>query len=218
MEHMTPVILLTDGFIANGSEPWRIPSMAEYPAICPPIVERCEGDFMPYARNEKLARGWAFPGKEGLEHRIGGLEKDHLKGSISYDPANHQEMTRTRAQKVALVADELPAPEVLGAKDADVLVIGWGGTRGHLQTAVEELQQEGKSISLLHFNYLNPMPHGVEELLKGHKKIVVCELNEGQFASYLRGMFQNYTFEQYNKTEGQPFTIVELKDKFNSLL
>ena len=218
MEHMTPVILLTDGFIANGSEPWRIPSMADYPAICPPIVEKCEGDFMPYARNEKLARGWAFPGKEGLEHRIGGLEKDCLKGTISYDPANHQEMTRTRAKKVALVADELPTPEVMGEKDADVLVIGWGGTRGHLQTAVSELQEEGKSISLLHFNYLNPMPHGVEELLKGHKKIVVCELNEGQFASYLRQMFQNYTFEQYNKTEGQPFTIVELKDKFNSLL
>ena len=218
MEHMTPVILLTDGFIANGSEPWRIPSMADYPAICPPIVEKSEGDFMPYARNEKLARGWAFPGKEGLEHRIGGLEKDHLKGSISYDPANHQEMTRTRAQKVALVADELPTPEVMGDKDADVLVIGWGGTRGHLQSAVEELQQEGKSISLLHFNYINPLPHGVEELLKGHKKIVVCELNEGQFASYMRQMFQNYTFEQYNKTEGQPFTIVELKDKFNSLL
>ncbi|MBR5864301.1 MAG: 2-oxoacid:acceptor oxidoreductase subunit alpha [Alistipes sp.] len=218
MEHMTPVILLTDGFIANGSEPWRIPSMADYPTICPPIVEKCEGDFMPYARNEKLARGWAFPGKEGLEHRIGGLEKDCLKGTISYDPANHQEMTRTRAKKVALVADELPTPEVMGAKDADVLVIGWGGTRGHLQTAVAELQEEGKSISLLHFNYINPMPHGVEELLKGHKKIVVCELNEGQFASYLRQLFQNYTFEQYNKTEGQPFTIVELKDKFNSLL
>ena len=218
MEHMTPVILLTDGFIANGSEPWRIPSMADYPTICPPIVEKCEGDFMPYARNEKLARGWAFPGKEGLEHRIGGLEKDCLKGTISYDPANHQEMTRTRAKKVALVADELPTPEVMGEKDADVLVIGWGGTRGHLQTAVAELQEEGKSISLLHFNYLNPMPHGVEELLKCHKKIVVCELNEGQFASYLRQMFQNYTFEQYNKTEGQPFTIVELKDKFNSLL
>ncbi len=218
MEHMTPVILLTDGFIANGSEPWRIPSMADYPAIYPPIVEKSEGDFMPYARNEKLARGWAFPGKEGLEHRIGGLEKDHLKGSISYDPANHQEMTRTRAQKVALVADELPTPEVMGDKNADVLVIGWGGTRGHLQSAVEELQQEGKSISLLHFNYINPLPHGVEELLKGHKKIVVCELNEGQFASYMRQMFQNYTFEQYNKTEGQPFTIVELKDKFNSLL
>ena len=218
MEHMTPVVLLTDGFIANGSEPWRIPSMADYPAICPPVVEKCEGDFMPYARNEKLARGWAFPGKEGLEHRIGGLEKDCLKGTISHDPANHQEMTRTRAKKVALVADVLPTPEVMGEQDADVLVIGWGGTRGHLQTAVSELQEEGKSISLLHFNYINPLPHGVEELLKGHKKIVVCELNEGQFASYLRQTFHNYTFEQYNKTEGQPFTVVELKDKFNSLL
>ena len=218
MEHMTPVVLLTDGFIANGSEPWRIPSMADYPAICPPVVDKCEGDFMPYARNEKLARGWAFPGKEGLEHRIGGLEKDCLKGTISHDPANHQEMTRTRAKKVALVADVLPTPEVMGEQDADVLVIGWGGTRGHLQTAVSELQEEGKSISLLHFNYINPLPHGVEELLKGHKKIVVCELNEGQFASYLRQTFHNYTFEQYNKTEGQPFTVVELKDKFNSLL
>ena len=222
MEHMTPVILLTDGFIANGSQPWRIPSMSDYPAIVPPVctaLDEDEAQYMPYKRNpETLARRWAFPGTEGLEHRIGGLEKDCLKGTISYDPANHQEMTRTRAAKVALVADELPTPEVMGEKDADVLVIGWGGTRGHLQTAVSELQQEGKSISLLHFNYLNPMPHGVEELLKGHKKIVVCELNEGQFASYLRQMFQNYTFEQYNKTEGQPFTIVELKDKFNSLL
>ena len=218
MEHMTPVILLTDGFIANGSEPWRIPSMADYPAICPPIVEKCEGDFMPYARNEKLARGWAFPGKEGLEHRIGGLEKDCLKGTISYDPANHQEMTRTRAAKVARVADELPTPEIMGAADADVLVIGWGGTKGHLEAAVADLQEQGKSIAHLHFNYLNPLPHNVEELLKGHKHILVCELNEGQFASYLRQTFQSFTFEQYNKTEGQPFTLVELKEKFYSLL
>ncbi len=218
MEHMTPVILLTDGFIANGSEPWKIPSMADYPAICPPIVERTEGDFMPYKRDEKLARGWAFPGKEGLEHRIGGLEKDHLKGSISYDPANHQEMTRTRAEKVARVADVLPTPEIMGEKDADVLVVGWGGTRGHLQSAVSELQQEGKSVALLHLNYINPLPHGVKELLENHKHIVVCELNEGQAAAYLRQNFQEFTFQQYNKTEGQPFTVVELKEKFNSLL
>jgi 2-oxoglutarate ferredoxin oxidoreductase subunit alpha len=219
MEHMTPVVLLTDGFIANGSEPWRIPSMCDYPEIVPPIVEEApEGGFMPYARNEKLARGWAFPGKKGLEHRIGGLEKDHLRGTISYDPANHQEMTRTRAEKVAKVADELPTPEIMGAADADLLVIGWGGTKGHLEAAVRDLQEEGKSIAHLHFNYLNPMPYGVEELLKGHKHLLVCELNEGQFASYMRQMFQNYTFEQYNKTEGQPFTMVELKEKFNSLL
>ena len=215
---MTPVILLTDGFIANGSEPWRIPSMADYPTICPPIVEKCEGDFMPYARNEKLARGWAFPGKEGLEHRIGGLEKDSLRGTISHDAANHQLMTRTRAEKVARVADILPTPEVLGAADADLLVIGWGGTKGHLEAAVRDLQEEGKSIAHLHFNYINPLPHNVEELLKNHKHLVVCELNEGQFAAYLRQNFQNYAFEQYNKTEGQPFTVVELKENFNSLL
>ena len=220
MEHMTPVVLLTDGFIANGSEPWRIPSMADYPAICPPIVDSvAEGEeFKPYARGENLARGWAFPGKAGLQHRIGGLEKDHLRGTISYDPANHQEMTRTRAAKVAKVAEELPTPEVMGDKNADLLVIGWGGTKGHLEAAVRDLQEEGKSIAHLHFNYLNPLPEGVEELLKGHKHILVCELNEGQFSSYLRQSFQQFTFEQYNKTEGQPFTLVELKDKFYSLL
>lgn len=220
MEHMTPVILLTDGFIANGSEPWRIPSMADYPAICPPIVAEApaEGEFMPYARNENLARGWAFPGKKGLEHRIGGLEKDRLKGSISYDPANHQEMTATRAAKVAKVAEELPAPTIEGSADADLLVIGWGGTRGNLHAAVKRLQAEGKSVAHLHFNYINPLPHGVAELLGGHKRIVVCELNEGQFAAYLRQNFREFEFEQFNKCEGLPFTVVELEEKFNSLL
>ena len=220
MEHMTPVILLTDGFIANGSEPWRIPSMADYPAICPPIVAEApaEGEFMPYARNENLARGWAFPGTKGLEHRIGGLEKDRLKGSISYDPANHQEMTATRAAKVAKVAEELPAPTIEGAADADLLVIGWGGTRGNLHAAVKRLQAEGKSVAHLHFNYINPLPHGVAELLGGHKRIVVCELNEGQFAAYLRQNFREFEFEQFNKCEGLPFTVVELEEKFNSLL
>ena len=220
MEHMTPVILLTDGFIANGSEPWRIPSMADYPAICPPIVAEApaEGEFMPYARNENLARGWAFPGKKGLEHRIGGLEKDRLKGSISYDPANHQEMTATRAAKVAKVAEELPAPTIEGDADADLLVIGWGGTRGNLHAAVKRLQAEGKSVAHLHFNYINPLPHGVAELLGGHKRIVVCELNEGQFAAYLRQNFREFEFEQFNKCEGLPFTVVELEEKFNSLL
>lgn len=218
MEHMTPVVLLTDGFIANGSEPWRIPSMSDYPTITPPIVEpHAEQDFMPYARNEKLARGWAFPGKKGLEHRIGGLEKDHLRGTISYDPANHQEMTSTRRRKVELVADSLPAPEVFGPDEADVLVIGWGGTRGHLHSAVAQLQAEGKSIAHLHFNYIYPLPHGVEDILARYRRIIVCELNEGQFAAYMRQTFQQFTFEQYNKCEGQPFTLVELRDKFNTL-
>ena len=220
MEHMTPVILLTDGFIANGSQPWRIPQMSDYPAICPPIVEpHPEGEaFMPYTRDARHVRGWAFPGKAGLEHRIGGLEKDHLKGCISYDPSNHQEMVRTRAAKVAAVVEDLPRQEVFGETQGDLLVIGWGGTRGHLQSAVEALQEEGKRISLCHLNYINPLPEGVREILQGFRRIVVCELNEGQMAGYLRQHFQEFRFEQYNKCEGLPFTTVELTSEFNRLL
>ena len=221
MEHMTPVMLLTDGFIANGSEPWKIPSMSEYPAIVPPIVApraEGEGEFLPYERNEKLARGWAFPGKEGLQHRIGGLEKDKLRGTISHDPKNHQEMVTTRRKKVELVAEELPELEVFGANEADVLVVGWGGTRGHLHSAVKQLQDEGKSVAHLHFNYIYPLQKGVAETLKRYKRIVVCELNEGQFAGYLRQQFQDVVIESYGKTEGQPFTVIEIKDKVNSIL
>ena len=219
MEHMTPVVLLTDGFIANGSEPWRIPAMKDYPTIVPPIVETApEGGFMPYVRNEKLARGWAFPGKTGLEHRVGGLEKDAVKGSISHDPANHQKMTHLRAEKVQKVADYIPAQTVYGDEEGELLVVGWGGTRGHLQNAVDQLREEGKSVSLCHFNYINPLPKGVKEIFSKFKKIVVCELNEGQFANYLRQQFQEFQYEQFNKVEGQPFTIVELKEKFETLL
>ncbi|MCH5334539.1 MAG: 2-oxoacid:acceptor oxidoreductase subunit alpha [Alistipes sp.] len=219
MEHMTPVILLTDGFIANGSEPWRIPSMSDYPAINPPVVDQApEGGFMPYARNEKLARGWAFPGKAGLEHRVGGLEKHSLRGTISHDPANHQLMVSTRAAKVARVQEDIPALKITGDDSGELLVVGWGGTKGHLQSAVEQLREQGKSISLAHFNYINPLPKGVAEAFAGFRKIVVCELNDGQFAGYLRRNFRQFEFLQYNKCEGQPFTVVELKEKFNSLL
>ena len=218
MEHMTPVILLTDGFIANGSEPWRIPSMQDYPAIVPPIIEECEGDFMPYERDERLVRRWAFPGKKGLEHRIGGLEKHALKGCISYEPANHSLMVATRAAKVARIADDIPAQEVMGNTEGDLLVVGWGGTKGHLQSAVAQLRNEGKSVSLCHFNYINPLPKGVAEIFGRFKRIVVCELNEGQFAAYLRQNFRQFAFEQYNKCEGQPFTVAELTEKFNTLL
>lgn len=219
MEHMTPVILLTDGFIANGSEPWRIPQMKDYPAIHPPVVDEApEGGFMPYVRNERLARGWAFPGKAGLEHRVGGLEKDCVKGCISHDPANHQKMVSTRAAKVAGIADDIPVQSVLGKAEGDLLVVGWGGTRGHLQNAVEQLQAEGKRVSLCHFNYIDPLPRGVREIFAGFRRIVVCELNEGQFAAYLRTQLQEFTYEQYNKCEGLPFTVVELKEKFESLL
>lgn len=219
MEHMTPVLLLTDGFIANGSEPWRIPSMKDYPTIVPPIVNKApEGGFMPYVRNEKLARGWAFPGKTGLEHRVGGLEKDCVKGCISHDPTNHQKMVRLRAEKVAKVVDSIPRQEVLGDAEGDLLVVGWGGTLGNLRAAVGEMREEGKKVSLCHFNYINPLPHGVREIFSKFRRIVVCELNEGQFANYLRQNLQEFTYEQYNKCEGLPFTVVELKQKFESLL
>ncbi len=219
MEHMTPVILLSDGFIANGSEPWRIPQMKDYPEIVPPIVDEApEGGFMPYVRNEKLARGWAFPGKKGLEHRVGGLEKDAVKGSISHDPANHQQMVRLRAAKVAKIADYIPVQQVWGDPEGDLLVVGWGGTRGHLQHAVDELRAAGKRVSLCHFNYINPLPHGVREIFARFRRIVVCELNEGQFAGYLRQHFPEFRYEQFDKCEGQPFTIVELKAHFESLL
>ena len=146
---MTPVILLTDGFIANGSEPWRIPSMKDYPAIQPPIVDDApEGGFMPYVRDEKLARGWAFPGKVGLEHRVGGLEKDCVKGCISHDPSNHQKMVSTRAAKVAKAADDIPAQTVWGDPEGDLLVVGWGGTRGHLQNAVHQAEEFNKAAEL----------------------------------------------------------------------
>ncbi|MCH5331382.1 MAG: 2-oxoacid:acceptor oxidoreductase subunit alpha [Alistipes sp.] len=219
MEHVTPVILLSDGFIANGSEAWRIPSMADYPAIVPPVVKEApEGGYMPYARDERMVRGWAFAGVKGLEHRIGGLEKDALRGTISHDARNHSIMVRTRAEKVARIADELPVQEIFGESEGDLLVVGWGGTRGHLRAAVEAMQREGKRVSHTHFNYINPLPRNTAEVFKGFKKIVVCELNEGQFASYLRQNFGQYTFEQYGKCEGQPFTVAELCDRFNSLL
>ncbi len=218
MEHMTPTILLTDGFIANGSEAWRIPQMSDYPTINAPVVEECEGDFMPYKRDERLVRGWAFPGKRGLEHRIGGLEKHALKGTISYDPANHAEMVATRARKVALIADDLPEQGVEGDASGTLLVVGWGGTKGHLSSAVNALRAEGKSVSLCHFNYINPLPKGVAEIFGRFERIVVCELNEGQFAAYLRQTFRQFDFAQYNKCEGQPFTVAELVEKFNSIL
>ncbi|MFR9510708.1 MAG: 2-oxoacid:acceptor oxidoreductase subunit alpha [Rikenellaceae bacterium] len=222
LEHMTPTILLTDGFIANGSQAWYIPSMSDYPAINPPIATPAEdgSPFMPYARSEeRLARSWAFPGVDGLQHRIGGLEKDQLRGSISTVPANHQAMVNTRAAKVAKVADFIPAQTItVGEQSGDLLVVGWGGTRGNLTTAVERLVADGKSISLCHFNYIMPLPHGVEEIFSRFKKIVVCELNMGQFAGYLRQTFPHVNFSQINKCEGLPFTYEELSTKFINLI
>ena len=141
-----------------------------------------------------------------------------MKGCISHDPSNHQKMTDTRSAKVAKVAEDIPAQGVWGDAEGDLLVVGWGGTRGHLQNAVDEMRKEGRKVSLCHFNYINPLPKGVREIFARFGKIVVCELNEGQFANYLRQNFQEFSYEQYNKCEGLPFTVVELKKKFESLL
>lgn len=220
MEHMTPVILLSDGYIANGSEAWRIPSMNDYPTIDPPVVtERPEGGFLPYVRDEKrLARSWALPGSPGCEHRLGGLEKLDGAGTLSHDPQNHQRMVELRAAKVARVADFIPEQEVYGDPSGDLLVVGWGGTYGQLRTAVDALRAEGHSVSHCHFSYINPLPHGVEKIFSQFKTIAVCELNAGQFADYLRMNFQQFDYLQYNKVQGQPFTVLELTDRFRTWL
>ncbi|MBQ2424593.1 MAG: 2-oxoacid:acceptor oxidoreductase subunit alpha [Alistipes sp.] len=218
MEHMTPVLLLTDGFIANSSEAWAIPQMADMPTITPPIAVAGEGDFMPYKRDERLVRSWAFPGMANLEHRIGGLEKNAATGNISYDPANHAVMVATRAAKVAAVVADIPEQSVDGDSTGELLVVGWGGTRGHIASAVAKLREEGKSVAHCHLNYINPLPANLAQIFAGYKRIVVCELNAGQAAAYLQGQFPQFVFERYNKVEGQPFTVAELVNMFNEKL
>lgn len=218
LEHMTPVILLTDGFLANGAEPWLIPSMAKLPAI--KTWKAKEGEaYQPYARDpETLVRKWAVPGTKGLEHRIGGLEKMNVTGTISYVPENHQVMTDLREGKVARIANYIPEQTVSGnPKGGEILVVGWGGTYGHLISAVNELRKEGKDVSLAHFNYINPLPKNTADVFAKFKKIIVCELNLGQFASYLRSRHPEFTYHQCNKVQGLPFTVAELKAKINEL-
>lgn len=219
LEHMTPVILLTDGFLANGAQPWLIPSMAKLPEI--KIRRAKEGDnYQPYARDpETLARTWAVPGTKGLEHRIGGLEKMNITGTISYVPENHQVMTNLRQEKVARIANYIPQQEVYGSQEGgEILVVGWGGTYGHLFSAVKELRKEGKDVSLAHFNYINPLPKNTRDVFAKFRKILVCELNLGQFASYLRSKYPEFTYQQYNKVAGLPFTMLEIKEEVNKLI
>jgi 2-oxoglutarate/2-oxoacid ferredoxin oxidoreductase subunit alpha len=219
IEHMTPVILLSDGYLANGSELWQIPDMKNLPGIKPPVVKDNDPDYQPYKRDpETLARSWAFPGQKGLRHNIGGLEKEDITGEISYDPYNHEKMTFLRAEKVARIARDIPLQQVVGDEEGDLLVVGWGGTFGALYTAVSELQKEGKKISLTQFNYINPLPLNITDIFSKFRKIIVCELNLGQFASYLRSRLPQYQYLQFNKVQGLPFLISELKQKFNRIL
>ena len=217
LERMVPVVLLTDGFLGNGSEPWKIPSLDELPSITPRIAKDA-AIYKPYLRDENsLAREWAFPGMAGFQHIIGGLEKD-VNGNVSHDPANHQKMVHLRDEKVRKVVDMIPDIKVYGEEEGDLLVVGWGGTYGYMESSVRNMLTKGAKIGLAHFNYINPLPANTAAIFGKYKKIVVCELNLGQFASYLRERVPGFHYYQFNKVQGLPFTIVELVENFEKLL
>lgn len=212
LENMTPVILLTDTYLANGTGLWRIPALAELPAIQPQTVpESLKGQYNPALRDECGVRYWAYPGMEGFEHRNIGLERDADKGTISTNPDNHARMVRTRQAKVAQVANRIPLLTVQGNSDSDTLLVGWGSTEGHLLAAAEQLD-----CALAHFNYIHPLPKNTEQVLRQYKRIVVCELNTGQFAAYLRSQFEGLHLEQYNKLTAQPFTVEKIVERVKS--
>ena len=219
LEHMTPVVLMTDAFVANGSSAWRLPDLADYPSINPPYVTpEMKGQYTPYQRNpETGVRYWAIPGQEGYMHILGGLEKDSNTGAISTDPENHDLMCRLRADKVAKIP--VPDVEVQGCvDDADLLIVGFGGTYGHLYSAMEEMDRAGKKVALAHFTYLNPLPKNTAEVLRKYKKVVVAEQNLGQFAGYLRMKVDGFVPYQYNVVKGQPFVVSELVEAFTDIL
>ena len=218
LEHMTPVILLTDGYIGNGSEPWEVVTLKDLPDIKPPVLQQKTEDWKPYARDpETLARKWVLPGTPGMEHVIGGLEKNE-EGAISYEPENHQRMVELRQAKVDKVVDYIPPLETEFEPEGELLIVGWGGTYGTLKAAATELTEKGYSVGLAHFNYINPLPKGVKDVFSRYKKIVVAELNLGQFANYLRMKYPEFQYHQYNKVQGLPFTSSELIDAFEKLL
>lgn len=217
MEHMTPVIMLSDAFIGNGASAWRVPEADELPAINPPLLptELRDSDWTPYQRDAVTkVRYWAIPGEEhGHTHRIGGLEKDPATGAISTNPAHHAAMVEARREKIARIADDIPALEVIGPDDADILLTGWGGTYGHLYTAATELRNEGHKVAFAHFRYINPLPANTGEVLSRFKRVIVAELNTGQFADYLQSKFPGTSISRINKIEAQPFMVSEIKEK-----
>jgi 2-oxoglutarate ferredoxin oxidoreductase subunit alpha len=215
IEHMTPVILLTDAFIANGSSAWRVPEEKDFPEIKPNFVtpEQIANGWKPYNRDEKtLVRYWALPGTEGAMHRVGGLEKDYDTSVISTDGANHERMVQTRRQKIQNIAASIPPVEVFGEADADTLLLGWGGTYGHLYTAMEELNASGHKVAFWQFRYINPLPQNALEVIRKYKRVIVAELNTGMFADYLQSKLPGVEILRINKVEGQPFLVKEIVD------
>jgi 2-oxoglutarate ferredoxin oxidoreductase subunit alpha len=218
LEHMTPVVLMTDAYIANGSGAFRLPELDKYPAIKPPYVpEELKGSWTPYQRNADGVRYWAVPGREGFEHILGGLEKDDKTGAISTNPENHDLMTRLRQQKIDNI--QVPDLEVLGDKDdAELLIVGFGGTYGHLHAAMDELRAEGRKVALAHFKYISPLPKNTADVLTKYNKVVVAEQNMGQFAAYLRMKIDGFVPHQFNEVKGQPFVVEELKEAFRNII
>ena len=218
LEHMTPVILMTDAFVANGSGAFKLPNLAEYPAINPPYVpEELKGTWTPYMRAENGTRYWAVPGRQGFEHILGGLEKDDKTGAISTNPENHDLMTRKRQAKIDAI--EVPDLEVLGDKDdAELLIVGFGGTFGHLHAAMDEMRAAGKKVAQVHFKFINPLPKNTAEVLKKYPKVVVAEQNMGQLAGWLRMKVDGFVPYQFNQVKGQPFVVAELVENFTELL
>ena len=219
LEHMTPVVLLTDAFVANGSGAFRLPELGKYPTIVPPYVpEELKGTWTPYMRNEETGvRYWAVPGRKGFQHILGGLEKDDKTGAISTNPENHDLMCRKRQAKV----DKIPVPdvEVLGdADDADLLIVGFGGTYGHLHAAMDTMRAAGKKVALAHFKFINPLPANTAAVLKKYKKVVVAEQNLGQFAAFLRMKVDGFVPYQFNQVKGQPFVESELVAAFTEII
>ena len=219
LEHMTPVILLSDAFIGNGSSAWRIPEADELPLIKAPVYEGGEGGYSPYRRDaETLVRQWAIPGTKGAEHRIGGLEKDFGTGAISIDPINHERMVMARREKIARIANDIPRLETIGAPGADTLLVGWGGTYGHLRTAAAELTAGGTPVAFAHFGYINPLPANTLETLSAYHRVIVAELNTGMFADYLQSKFPDVDIRRINKIQGQPFLVSEVKSRILQIL
>lgn len=216
LRHMTPVFLLTDGYLANGSEPWKLPAISELPNLRPTFYTNPE-NFRPYQRDENLVRPWAIPGTPGLEHRIGGIEKANITGNVSYDPDNHENMCHIRADKVKAIANDIPDATIYGEESGDLLIVGWGSTYGAIRTAVDDLHAQGQKVSQLHLRYLNPFPKNLGSLLKKFKKVVVAEMNLGQLLFVLRAQFLVDAVGM-NKVKGQPFTVSEIKENILNLL
>jgi len=213
IEHSTPVIMLSDSYLASGTSPWRIPENGELPDIKIPRFGKPAEEWKPYMRDpEFLNRYWMSPGDKGFEHRIGGLEKKEITGNLTYEPLNHEKMTLIREEKIERITKKLPKQKVIGAQSGKLLVVGWGSTHGAINMAVSELLEDGEdNVGFTHFNYIKPLPENTEEILSKFDRILVCELNNGQFVNYLRSKFPKFNYLQFNKIQGQPFFISEIK-------